>query len=343
MDTKVFQRFQSNLKEQRKNITNWLTNTPTLKKQVRLGPLKEQEVHVHLQVLDRAIEKAENQTLGLCEVCHEYIESSRLEVDYDCCVCLEHLTPEERKRLEMELELSTKVQQALLPQQIPDIPGMKLAAFSRPAAFVGGDYFDFYRFRDGAHGLVVGDAVGHGVSASLLMASLQASLRILVPENDSPAEILRRLNLLFYHNIRMTNFVTLFLARYDPASRILTYSNAGHNPALLFHRQTNGNGPFTWLQPTGAAIGLVEEFDFAEASVTLNPGDVLVIYTDGITETTSPTKENFGEQRLAELVQRSSAGSVQELVRDLRLRLQDFSQGQQQADDITIIASKIEA
>jgi sigma-B regulation protein RsbU (phosphoserine phosphatase) len=304
--------------------------------------VNEQAVQAHLQVLDTAIEKADNQTLGLCEVCHDYIEPGRLEMDYTCCVCLAHLSAAEKDRLESELQLATKVQQALLPQQIPEIPRLELAAFCRPAAMIGGDYFDFYRFRDEAHGLVIGDAVGHGISASLLMSNLQASLRILVPDNDTPAEVVRRLNLLFYHNIRMTNFITLFLARFDPATYNLTYCNAGHNPPLLFRPQPNGKEPLSWLRPTGAAIGLVEEFEFGMATVTLAPGDILLLYTDGVTEAMNPQEEEFGEERLAELIQQRSNWSAQELIREVRSRLQSFTHGQPLVDDTTIVACKIE-
>ena len=256
MDTTIFQRVRGSLLEQRQNLTDWLANTPAWKRQIRLGPADEQAVQAHLQVLDTVIEKTDDQTLGLCLVCHDYIEPSRLEMDYTCCVCLDHLSPAEQDRLEFDLELSSKVQQALLPQQAPDIPGLEVAAFSRPAHIVGGDYFDFFRFRDEAHGLVIGDVAGKGMSASLLMASLQASLRTLAPDYDSPAEVVRRLNLLFCHNIQLTKFVTLFLARFDPQTRRLTYCNAGHNPPLLVRARSNGQEPLTWLLPTGAAIGL---------------------------------------------------------------------------------------
>lgn len=342
MDTKVFERIRVNLLEQHQNLTAWLAATPARKKQVRLGPIDEQAVQAHLQVLDTAIEKTENQTLGLCEVCHDYIEPERLEVDYSCCVCLDHLSAEEKDRLEFELELSSKVQQALLPQQVPDIPGLELAAFSRPADIVGGDYFDFFRFRDKAHGLVIGDVAGKGMSASLLMASLQASLRTLAPDYDSPAEVVRRLNQLFCHNIHLSKFVTLFLAHYDPQTQNLSYCNAGHNPPLLCRARSNGKEPFLWLDPTGAAIGLVEEFQFGVETVRLAPGDVLLLYTDGVTEAIDPQEEEFGQGRLAELVRQNSDGSAQELVREVRQGLQEFSHGQAPADDTTIVACKAE-
>lgn len=340
MDTEVFERIRVSLLTQRQNLTDWLSNTPLRKKEVCLGPVEEEAAQAHLQVLETMIEKTEDHTLGLCEVCHDYIEPARLEVDYTCCVCLEHLSAADRDRLEFELQLATKVQQALLPQQAPDIPGLDVAAFSRPAQIVGGDYFDFFHFQDKAHGLVIGDVAGHGMSASLLMASLQASLRTLAPDYDSPVEVAQRLNQLFCHNIHLTQFVTLFLARFDAQTRRLTYCNAGHNPPLLLRAQPNGQDPLVYLEPTGAAIGLVEEFQFGSNTVTLMPGDMLLLYTDGVTEAMNSHREEFGEARLTELVRAGSDGSVQALIREVRQRLQEFTHGQPPADDITIVACK---
>jgi sigma-B regulation protein RsbU (phosphoserine phosphatase) len=342
MESAIFDRFRISLLEQRQNLTDWLRRTPASKKRIRLGPVDERAAQAHLQVLDSALAKVEDKTLGLCEVCHDYIETSRLEMDYTACVCLDHLSVEEKRRLEYELELSQKVQQALLPQQVPDIPGVELAAFSRPAQIVGGDYFDFFCFRDNSHGLVIGDVAGHGMSASLLMASLQASLRTMMPENDSPLEVVERLNSLFYHNIRLSNFVTFFLGRFEPQTRRLTYCNAGHNPPLLYHPQQNGRESISWLQPTGAAIGLVEDFQFGLETVTLAPGDILLLYTDGVTEAFSPHEEEFGPERLAGLIRQSAASSAPDLLAEVRRRLQEFTSGQPLADDTTIVVCKIE-
>lgn len=326
---------------QRENLTEWLRRTPARQRQVRLGPAEEAAVHERLLVLDQAIEKAEAETLGLCDVCHDYVETSRLEMDYTSCVCLSHLSSAEREELEFELGLATRVQQALLPQQEPEIPGVELAAFSRPAAIVGGDYFDFYRFGDGGHGLAIGDVAGHGMSASLLMASLQASLRILVPDHDSPALVMQQLNHLFYHNVRMTSFVTLFLAHYDPATYRLTYSSAGHNPPLLLRPRPNGKERLAWLDPTGAAIGLVEETDFATEAVTLSPGDLLFLYTDGVSEAINLQREEFGTERLAHILQQAPNRSAQRLVQNVRAGLEAFTDGQQLGDDTTIVALKM--
>lgn len=341
MDNKVFERFRASLLEQRENIEEWIRKTPRDEKQIRLGPISETAVREHLEVLNTAVAKAEEQTLGLCTVCDDYIEMSRLEVDYTACVCIDHYTPDQKRKLEGELELSQKVQKALLPQEVPSVPGLEVAAFSQPARIVGGDYFDFFRFKDNTPGLVIADVMGHGVAASLLMASLQASLRILVTEDDCPGNVAKRLNHLFCHNINLTKFVTLFLTRYEPDSRTLNYCNAGHNPPLLFLR--NQADPISWLQPSGAAIGLVENFQFEARNVQVNPGDLLLLYTDGVTEARNPKEEEFGPDRLAEILSRQPDLSARELVAAVRRNLQEFTNGQPLEDDTTIVAVKVEA
>jgi sigma-B regulation protein RsbU (phosphoserine phosphatase) len=337
MDTKILQRFRENLQQQRQNLVDWLRRTPAEKKQIRLGPASEQEVSAHLQVLDTALAKADNQTLGLCEVCHDYIETDRLEMDFTACVCIDHYSAEQKRRLESELELSHKLQKALLPQQLPEVPRLQIAAFSQPAEIVGGDYFDFFRFQDQAYGLAIADVMGKGLPASMLMASLQASLRILGPENHSPAEMAQRLNGLFCHNIHLIKFITLFLGSFDPATRVLKYCNAGHNPPLL----VRSNGAIHWLQPTGAAIGLAESFSFKVETVALSLGDVLVLYTDGVTEAMTAAREEFGENRLAELVRQKADLNSKDLLKELRLTLHEFTGGQGFNDDVTMVVGKV--
>ncbi|MGH2541648.1 MAG: PP2C family protein-serine/threonine phosphatase [Ardenticatenaceae bacterium] len=326
MDARVFEHVRESLLVKRENLVKWLHLTPLRKKRVRLGPLNEQAVYTHLDVLDTALEKAATKTLGRCVVCHGYVAPDHLEVDYTACVCIDHFSAEERRSLEHELELSQVVQRALLPQEVPAIPGLEVAAFSRPAQIVGGDYFDFLRFRDGQHGLVIADVAGHGMSTSLLMASVQTALRTLAPTSDSPADVVRQLNRLFCHNIHFTTFVTLFLASFDPATRTLTYCNAGHNPPLLF-RQAKGGNSISWLRGTGAAIGLVETSPFMVETITLAVGDILLLYTDGITEALNPQVEEFGREGLAALVRQQSSLSAKSLVQALRSTEQDRGRG----------------
>jgi len=342
MDTKILQRFRENLLQQRLNLRDWLDNTSAKKKQMRLGPADEQAANAHLQVIDTALAKTENQTLGLCRVCNDYVETDRLEMDFTACVCIDHYSAEQRRQLESELELSHKLQKALLPQEAPNIPGLQIRAFSQPAEIVGGDYFDFFRFRDQTHGFAIADVMGKGLPASMLMASLQASLRILVPENDSPAAVVQRLNNLFCHNIQLIKFITLFLGSYDPATRVLKYCNAGHNPPLLFRRDEHSAKRIQWLQPTGAAIGLAESFTFRMETVTLLPGDVLVLYTDGVTEAMNSAREEFGENRLADFTQQQAARSPKDFMKELRLALNEFAGEQAHHDDVTIVVGKVE-
>ena len=223
----------------------------------------------HLHVIETSLEKIEDNTLGICEICHESVDTELLQMDYTATVCLGHYTEAELRQLESELELSQVVQRALLPQKMPNIEGLELAAFSRPSEIIGGDYFDFFKFRDGTHGLVIADVSGHGVSAGMLMSSLQTALRTMAPDTDSPAEILERINRFYIHNINFTTFVTVFLARFDPVSLTLTYVNAGHNPPAVYR---NGNADVTWLTRTAPAIGLAEDFHPRTELITIFEG-----------------------------------------------------------------------
>jgi RNA polymerase-binding transcription factor DksA len=268
MITEVYGRIQEGLEEKHKEITEFLEAAPETENEICLGH-DEHCIEQHLHVIETSLEKLDNNTLGVCVVCHGLVDTQLLEMDYTAAVCLDHYSDDERRRLESELELSQVVQRALLPQRMPTILGVELAAFSRPSEIIGGDYFDFFQFRDGTHGLVIADVSGHGVSAGMLMSSLQTAIRTMAPEADSPAEILERINRFYIHNIHFTTFVTVFMARFDPATLTLTYVNAGHNPPAV---RRSGNSSITWLKPTAPAIAWLKNFmperkrlDFPEA------------------------------------------------------------------------------
>ncbi len=337
MDTTVLQHLKESIAQQRQNLVEWLDGTPAGARQLRTGSAGEEAVQDHLRTLDAALQKAEEKTLGLCDVCHDYVETNRLEMDYTASVCIEHLTGKERTLLENDLELSQKVQRALLPQSVPEIRGLEVAAFSQPARIVGGDYFDFVRMKDGSHAIVIADVMGKGMPASMLMASLQASLHIIAPESVEPADVVARLNHLFCHNIRLTKFVTLFLARYDESTRILTYCNAGHNPPLV-HR---ANGSIEAMLPTGAAIGLVEQARFSQGTITFRPGDRILLYTDGVVESMNREEDLFGQERLEKLLRENSGVSAHKMIGSLKEQLQKFSGVSTPMDDTTIIAVSV--
>jgi sigma-B regulation protein RsbU (phosphoserine phosphatase) len=260
-------------------------------------------------------------------------------MDYTACVCLDHYTEQERRQLETELELSHAVQRALLPERPPAVPGLDLAAFSRPAQIVGGDYYDFIQFQNGNQGLAVADVEGHGVSAGMLMSSLQTSLRTLIPESTSPVEVLQRVNRFYLHNVNLTTFITAFIGLFEGRRRELTYCNAGHNPPLLVRVKGSETG---WLTPTGPAIGLVEEYRLTARTVPLSPGDVLLLYTDGVTEAVNGRGEQFGPERLEAIARQHAGLPAGELVQRVRQALADHIGAQALADDTTLVACKLE-
>jgi len=196
---------QKGLTETRENIEHWIETTPETKRYGQCCAGDEECVRQHMQVIDESLQKIEDGTFGVCEVCHEAVDDVLLKMDYTSTVCLGHFSEDELHQLESELELSQVVQRGLLPQRAPRIPGLAVAAFSRPAQIVSGDYFDFVEFSDGDHGIVMADVSGHGVSAGMLISSLQTAFQTLAPTSTSPLEVLERINHLYAHNIKFTS------------------------------------------------------------------------------------------------------------------------------------------
>ncbi|MEW5939700.1 MAG: SpoIIE family protein phosphatase [Chloroflexota bacterium] len=338
METNLVNDIRKGLTDTRLNLEQWNETASAEDRQTCLGVEGESCLQAHLHVVDTSLEKLESGTLGICEVCHGRVDESLLRMDYTSCICLDHYSPQERRELETELELSQEVQRALLPQRVPSIRGVEVAAFSRPAQIVSGDYFDFLQFKDGAHGLVIADVSGHGVAAGMLMTSLQTAFHTLVPETDSPVDVLKRLNRLYVHNINFSTFVTVLFARLDPVTRILDYANAGHNPALHYRPAA---GQTTWLSPTGAAIGLMEAFTVQRKSIQLEPGDTLLFYTDGVTEAANARGEFFDRERLEEIVRRNAQTPAEGLIRELLQGLNGFTNGRPLLDDVTLVVFKV--
>lgn len=266
------------------------------------------------------------------------LNSELLQMDYTSAVCLGHFTDEELRQLQSELELSQVIQRGLLPQQVPSIEGMNLAAFNRPAQLVGGDYFDFVDFKDGKHGFVMADVSGHGVSAGMFMSSLQTAFHTLVPEADSPLDVLERINRLYIQNINFATFVTIFFAKYDPQTRILSYANAGHSSAYLHRIATDEE---IWLRPTGPAIGLTEGFTIRKEDIKLEPGDILLLYTDGITEATNHQGLFWGEDRMTDIIRKNADSSAGHLIQQIVMALKDHMNGSPLDDDVTLVISRV--
>ena len=339
MQTSVINRIREGLLGKKETLEQWQVATPEAEKQLELGFANESAVDTQLEVIENALEQMDEGVYGICEICHEAVDSELLQMDFTATVCLGHYTEDELRQLESELELSQVIQRAMLPQQVPSIPRYDIAAFSRPAQIVTGDYFDFLQFEDGTHGFVIADVSGHGVSAGMLMSSLQTVFHTLTPETDSPVNVLQRINRLYVNNINFSTFVTIFFAKLDPQSRMLSYASAGHNPPLLVQQSTD---EITWLKPTGAAIGLIKDYFFKQDNVQLMEGDTLLLYTDGIVEALNPQGDDqFGYDRLAEIVQQNKGLPANELTQKIRQALNDFTQGNLPADDITMIVCKV--
>ena len=172
----------------------------------------------------------------------------------------------------------------------------------------------------------------------MFMSSLQTAFQTLVPDADSPTEVLERINRLYIHNIKFTTFVTIFFGKYDPQTRILSYANAGHNSAYLYRTATDQE---IWLKPTGPAIGLMEGFVIRKDEVRLEPGDILLLYTDGITEASNYQGRLWGEDNLSEIIRTNTDSSAEQLVQKILVAMKDHTGGNPLADDVTLLISKV--
>jgi sigma-B regulation protein RsbU (phosphoserine phosphatase) len=239
------------------------------------------------------------------------------------------------RRAEQEMEIARQVQSRLLPQQAPSLKTLDCCGKCIQTRAVGGDYYDFLDFGSGRLGLVLADISGKGMSAALLMANLQANLRgqyALALEDMS--RLLRSVNLLFYRNTETSHYATMFFAIYDEGTRRLRYVNCGHNPPILMR----ANGDLERLTATATVLGLFEEWDCGVAECEFASGDVLVIYTDGITEAGPNEEEEFGEERLIATTQKHRQQSAIEILNNIVAEVQQASRGRQ-ADDMTLIVA----
>jgi sigma-B regulation protein RsbU (phosphoserine phosphatase) len=242
---------------------------------------------------------------------------------------------EAERRTEQEMRIARQVQTRLLPQQAPSLKTLSCSGKCIQTRAVGGDYYDFLDFGSGRLGLVLADISGKGMSAALLMANLQANLRgqyALALENVP--HLLRSVNYLFYRNTETSHYATMFFAIYDDATRRLRYVNCGHNPPILMR----ASGDTERLAATATVLGLFEEWDCTVAECQLAPGDILVIYTDGVSEAGPNEKEEFGEERLRTTIRKHQQQTAGKVLESILGEVQQFSRGQQ-ADDMTLIVA----
>lgn len=241
---------------------------------------------------------------------------------------------EKLARLSEDLNAASRLQHSILPRDFPATTDYRLSALMRPAYDVGGDFYDFFDLPDGRIGFLIADVSGKGMAAALFMAMARTVIRSVAPLADTPGACLARANdLLCASNVEDGTFVTVFYGMLDPASGRLLYANGGHNPPYL----VRADGAIQVLdQPRGVALGVLDGLDYRGGDVALQPGDLLFLYTDGVTEAQSPTGDFFGEERLAHALR--SGAEAGAAIDHLVGTVDAFADGAPQADDITCLA-----
>jgi phosphoserine phosphatase RsbU/P len=242
----------------------------------------------------------------------------------------------ERVRLERELQVASEIQQRFQPASAPIVAGYELQGISFPCYEIGGDYYDFIQRDNGKLIVALGDVSGKGPAAALLMSSLHAAVHAHSDTHNSLAKTIGAVNRYLVDSTPANRFVTLFYAELDPKNGSLAFLNAGHNPPLIVH----AGGTMEQLAAGGLPLGIMANADFREGKTKLHPGDVLVIYSDGVSEAVNPKGEEFGPTRLYEVVARNLDASAAGIRDRIESALTKFCQGTPAADDITLVICK---
>lgn len=240
-----------------------------------------------------------------------------------------------------ELAQAAEIQKSLLPAAPPRAPGFDIAGGTEPCRTVGGDYFDYLAYPGGRVALLVGDVAGKGMSAALLMSSLQARVQVLAEAGDAPSKVLGRLNRSLVGNCPANRFITFFYSVLDPVSGELRYANAGHNPPVLIR---GGGGRVECLEAGGTVLGILPNQAYEEGCVVMDPGDVLALYSDGITEASPPNSDDeFGVGRLAEVLGACRRKGARGMVNEVMRRVSEWTSGAPASDDATLVVVKRES
>jgi sigma-B regulation protein RsbU (phosphoserine phosphatase) len=249
----------------------------------------------------------------------------------------------EMERKDTELKIAAEIQRSFLPETIEQVPGFDIAARSIMAKEVGGDFFDVVPFEviplnKRSTGVVIADVSGKGVPAALFMALSRIVIRVNALWHEKPADAIRDANNTIAHDSQSGMFVTAFYGKIDWQTRTLTYVNAGHNPPLLLRAR---NREFSQLSPTGIAIGAMENSEYTASELSLESDDVIVLYTDGVTEAVNPHDEMFGEERLRNVVKACTNSSAHDLIERILEEVKSFCGDWPQSDDITLMVIKV--
>jgi sigma-B regulation protein RsbU (phosphoserine phosphatase) len=243
----------------------------------------------------------------------------------------------EKGRMERELQMARQMQASLLPRETPQVSGWQFAARWQPAREVAGDYYDFVPLADGQLGLVIADVSDKGMAAALFMALTRTIVRACAGRTPSPADGITHANRLICADSSGGMFVSLFYALLDPGKGKLTYVNAGHNPPILCRR---GRDPLLELERTGMVLGVLEDARFEQSTIQIGPGDLILMYTDGVTDATDAHGQAFGDERLRRVVREKRDAQPAEMITALEQALLEFVAASSPFDDVTIVGVK---
>ncbi len=245
----------------------------------------------------------------------------------------------QRERTQREIEIAREVQERLFPQEALSLLAGSLAGLCRSAQGVGGDYYDMILLRDGRIGLAIGDVSGKGISAALLMASLRASLRgLTLARHNDFACLMEQMNGLVYESSAQNRYATFFFGAYDPKTRVLECVNAGHNPPLIVRGEQ-----VISIEASGPVVGLLPQAQYTEQRIQLEPGDMLLLYTDGISEAMTAREEEWGEERMIAAARAAAEQSAAKILETIFAAADRFTAGAPQHDDMTLLVLKCEA
>jgi sigma-B regulation protein RsbU (phosphoserine phosphatase) len=243
----------------------------------------------------------------------------------------------EKQRLEEELLLAKQIQLGLLPKAFPHGDSFEFSAYTQPARQVGGDYYDFIKIEEMLIGLAIGDASGKGMPAALLVSLLHASLRAEVKNRLSVSQVISNINQLIFSSTSPERFATMFYGELDPKERKLSYCNAGHNYPILLRE----NGEVEFLDKGGMILGAFSDAVYEKGEILFNPQDLTLFYSDGLTEAFNDKEEQFGEERLLDLI-RKNRNLPPEKIKDVLIsECLEFSKGASIWDDLTIVVLKV--
>ncbi|HUK14112.1 MAG TPA: SpoIIE family protein phosphatase [Thermoanaerobaculaceae bacterium] len=283
--------------------------------------------------VDAALARVDAGSYGLCEFCHDPIESERLLADPLLRFCLDHLSPDERRALEHDLETAAGIQRGLLPEPTLRLDGWHVHYRYEPAGPVSGDYCDLIRPHDDPRGFyfLFGDVSGKGVAAAMLMAHLHATFRNLLAGGRDVHRLVERANRVFRESTLAPYFATLVCGRAE-SSGALEICNAGHCPPLVLSRGKVGQ-----IEPTGLPVGAFRDVSYGSRSISLGAGDSLVLYTDGLSEARDAGDREYGAERIAAVAAAHAADSPERLADACFADLASHLGGAARSDDLTLM------